>query len=277
MDVDTVYERAANAIKSCQAMVITAGAGMGVDSGLPDFRGDQGFWNAYPMYERLNLSFVEAANPVHFQSDPPFGWGFYGHRLGLYRETVPHEGFKLLLDWCDEFDLDSFVVTSNVDGQFQKAGFNPNRIFEIHGSIHHLQCLSPCSDNIWKNKEVVGIDYERMRAENVPTCSDCGGVARPNILMFGDYSWVSDRTDDQSARFNYFMSEHENDQIVVIEMGAGTAVPSIRFTSERIGTAYDATVVRINPRESQIGHGHISIPEGALFGLYQMNEALMKL
>jgi len=80
MSLSERYEKAAAAIKSAQAMVVTAGAGMGVDSGLPDFRGDQGFWSAYPMYERLGINFVGAANPANFEGDPAFGWGFYGHR-----------------------------------------------------------------------------------------------------------------------------------------------------------------------------------------------------
>ena len=118
---------------------------MGVDSGLPDFRGDRGFWNAYPMYERLGLSFVEAANPDHFERDPAFGWGFYGHRTNLYRETSPMPAFRSCREWIDRFGLDWFVVTSNVDGQFQKAGFAEENILEVHGSIHHLQCIRPCS------------------------------------------------------------------------------------------------------------------------------------
>src|SRR5512136_733689 len=118
MDLPALYSQAAAAIRQARALVITAGAGMGVDSGLPDFRGERGFWNAYPMYERLGIGFVDAANPAHFGADPAFGWGFYGHRTNLYRETVPHAGFYLILEWCRRFGLDLFVVTSNVDGQF---------------------------------------------------------------------------------------------------------------------------------------------------------------
>ena len=59
------YSAAAATIAAADALIITTGAGMGVDSGLPDFRGDQGFWKAYPMYERLGLSFIDAANPRH--------------------------------------------------------------------------------------------------------------------------------------------------------------------------------------------------------------------
>src|SRR3954447_17832106 len=91
--------RAAEAIAGAEAILIGAGAGMGVDSGLPDFRGPEGFWRAYPPYRALGLRFEELADPVHFADDPTLAWGFYGHRLGLYRSTVPHAGFGALLGW----------------------------------------------------------------------------------------------------------------------------------------------------------------------------------
>lgn len=80
---------AANAIRQARAILITAGAGMGVDSGLPDFRGDQGFWRAYPPIKQLGLSFMEMSNPEWFFRDPHLAWGFFGHRYHLYRETLP--------------------------------------------------------------------------------------------------------------------------------------------------------------------------------------------
>ena len=267
MSLSERYQRAAEAIKSAKAMVVTAGAGMGVDSGLPDFRGDQGFWNAYPMYERLGINFIGAANPANFEGDPAFGWGFYGHRTNLYRETEPHHGFRMLQDWAAEFGQDSFVVTSNVDGQFQKSGYREDQVLEVHGSIHHLQCLSPCGNDIWDNQETIPVDLETMRAQHVPSCRNCSQPARPNILMFGDYSWLSDRTRGQEMRFDGFLAQHQHQPIVVVEMGAGTAIPTIRHMSERIGQRFGATVVRINPREAQIAGGHISLPCGAVEGL----------
>lgn len=60
---------------------------MGVDSGLPDFRGNEGFWKAYPALARAGISFIEAANPDTFHARPATAWRFYGHRLQLYRET----------------------------------------------------------------------------------------------------------------------------------------------------------------------------------------------
>ncbi len=254
-------------LRRSRVLAITAGAGMGVDSGLPDFRGERGFWNAYPMYERLGIGFADAANPGHFAADPAFGWGFYGHRTNLYRETAPHAGFYLILDWCQRFGIDCFVVTSNVDGQFQKAGFADERILEVHGSIHRLQCTGPCSMDIWDNDEVVPVDFTTMRARHIPKCIHCGAAARPNILMFGDWTWIPDWTDRQERLFGEFLAAYRDEPIAVIEMGAGTAIPTIRHASERLGRRHGATVIRINPREPGIEHPHISLPCGALEGL----------
>ena len=112
------FEEAAQMIKKARTLIITAGAGMGVDSGLPDYRGEKGFWKSYPMYEPLGINYYDAANPSHFSRDPAFGWGFYAHRIDLYRQTVPHRGFFLLQEWIKRFGMEHFVVTSNVDGQF---------------------------------------------------------------------------------------------------------------------------------------------------------------
>jgi len=272
--MDETIQRACEALRDASALVITSGAGMGVDSGLPDFRGDQGFWNAYPMYQRLGINFIAAANPVHFERDPAFGWGFYGHRTNLYRETLPHRGFQILRDWCERLALDSFVVTSNVDGQFQKSGFADEQMLEVHGSIHHLQCLTPCHHDIWDNHEQIPVDFATMRASHVPTCPRCGGAARPNILMFGDYSWLPDRTHGQEMRFDLFTVQHQNDPVVVIEMGAGSAIPTIRYLSERLGSSPGTLVIRINPREPQIGRPHLSLACGALAGLEAIDAQL---
>lgn len=274
MSYEVQMEQATIAIRNAEALIVTAGAGMGVDSGLPDFRGDHGFWHAYPMYRRLGLSFIQAANPEHFERDPAFGWGFYGHRANLYRTTVPHYGFQIIISWLEKFNLQHFVVTSNVDGQFQKAGIDEGSILEVHGSIHHLQCLSPCSDAIWDNDEEIQVDFATMKAGYIPKCRRCGGVARPNILMFGDFSWLPGRTRAQERAFDEFLTDYRGARMVVLEMGAGTAIPTIRSLGERLAHTGRATLIRINPREAQAPAGAISISTGALAGLEGINKLL---
>ncbi len=272
---DTHFSDAAKAISQASALVITAGAGMGVDSGLPDFRGNQGFWNAYPMYEQLGLSFIQAANPEHFENDPNFGWGFYGHRTNLYRMTVPHAGFTLLQEWIAQFELDYFIATSNVDGQFQKAGFSDNKILEVHGSIHHLQCTIPCNHDIWPNQAEYIIDERTMRAAATPRCPHCNNVSRPNILMFGDYAWLHQRTADQENNFDSYLKKNSQNSMVVIEIGAGTAIPTIRNLSEQLGRRQRTRVLRINPREPQINAPHLSFSSGAVSTLRQIDNSLL--
>ena len=107
---------------------------MGVDSGLPDFRSSEGFWNAYPALGKLNIDFQRIAKPQKFLEDPTLAWGFYGHRLNLYRKTVPHEGFRILREIAENLPNGAFVATSNVDGHFQKAGVSEHRIYEVRTS-----------------------------------------------------------------------------------------------------------------------------------------------
>jgi len=268
------YAEAARAIRGAGAIVVATGAGMGIDSGLPDFRGDQGFWKAYPAYERIGLSFVDAANPDRFEEDPAFGWGFYGHRLHLYRDTLPHDGYRILLQWMERLSIPGFAVTSNVDGQFQKAGWDPDRVHEVHGSIHHLQCTAPCDDEIWECTEDVPVDLDTMRAERIPACRHCRRVARPNILMFGDGAWLPHRSAVQGRRFQAFLDEHGERRVVVLEIGAGTAVATIRWLSDRLGRLPGALVIRVNPREADIRPPHLGLPVGALEALSGIDRAL---
>ena len=277
MDIELHLRRAAEVLGDADALLVTAGAGIGVDSGLPDFRGDKGFWKAYPIIAGLGLSFVDMANPEWFQRDPKLAWAFYGHRLNLYRGTLPHDGFHVLLELARKKPGGYFVFTSNVDGQFQKAGFEENRIAECHGSIHWFQCVRECSDLIWNAEEVeLTVDEEIFRAvEPLPKCPKCGYLARPNILMFGDWQWNSRRTDGQSAGLRQWLNRvsQERANVAIVEVGAGRAVSTVRSASESIAARYGATLVRINPRDFDIPPGrHVSIPLGALEGISRIGK-----
>jgi NAD-dependent SIR2 family protein deacetylase len=269
--------RAAEAIAGAEALLIGAGAGMGVDSGLPDFRGPEGFWRSYPPYRRLGLRFADLANPRWFRSDPELAWGFYGHRRDLYRGTDPHNGFAVLRRWAGRMPGGAFVYTSNVDGQFQAAGFEPERLVECHGSLAFDQCTGPCDVGIFPaDPSEVALDPRTMRARPpLPSCPRCGALARPNVLMFGDHDWQPDRTDAQSARFRRWLTEIEGARLVVVECGAGSAVPSVRMLSEAVAANLGATLVRINPREPEApGPRDVGIADRAMDALEAIDDAL---
>lgn len=271
MSIADNIQQAALLVSQADGLLVTAGAGIDVDSGLPDFRGDAGFWKAYPPLARAGIRFVEIASPASFADSPEQAWGFYGHRLQLYRETVPHNGFAILQRLGSELQHGSFVFTSNVDGQFQKAGFHPDSVVECHGSIHFLQCLAPCSNAIWPAATLTpDIDLAECRLISpLPACPRCAGLARPNILMFNDSGWVADRTDLQYDRLEAWL--HQVRQPVIIEIGAGTAIPSVRDQGEALG----APVIRINPVASDVRRKvDVALPMNALDALLALSTAL---
>jgi NAD-dependent SIR2 family protein deacetylase len=281
MSIDDKVARARAAIQAADALLITAGAGMGVDSGLPDFRGPEGFWRAYPAIAKLGLSFEEMANPAWFRENPHLAWAFYGHRLNLYRTTTPHQGFSQLLEMGSAKACGYFVFTSNADGQFQRAGFAPERMVECHGSIHHFQCAESCTDEIWgASGENVNIDDSSFRAlDPLPRCRHCPALARPNILMFGDWSWLGQRSDAQQQRLAAWLDKlgQASTKLVVIELGAGGVIPTVRQASERALERLGGTLIRINPREHSVPDGQIGLPFGAAEGIQRICDCVENL
>lgn len=272
MSIAQTIQQAAQCVLTARSMLIGAGAGMGVDSGLPDFRGPEGFWRAYPALR--GHSFAEMANPRWFEEDPTRAWGFYGHRLNLYRDTVPHAGFDILHQWSQA--RSTAVFTSNVDGQFQKAGFDASQVCECHGSIHHLQTLYPEHGAPILSAEgvVVDVDEKTVRARHpLPRHPKTQRLLRPNILMFGDGHWQSQRTDRQHRRLHDWY-QHCPGPLVVIEIGAGTSIPSVRHHCEQVAAAHRGHLIRINPRESFGPAGTLSLPMGGLAALQAIAAAM---
>jgi NAD-dependent SIR2 family protein deacetylase len=173
------------------------------------------------------------------------------------------------------------------------------RVVECHGSIHHLQCTRRfCSAGTWESSALdldgdyaaavgvvapvrvnVAVDPTTFRADpnTLPRCNRCQSVARPNILMFGDGGWLSERSDAQYHRmWEWIHTVHQKrGALVVVEAGAGKAVPTVRQMSEHVAEECKGTLIRINPTAAHIptGTGYstdykkISIHMGALDAL----------
>jgi NAD-dependent SIR2 family protein deacetylase len=254
--------------------MVTAGAGMGVDSGLPDFRGNQGFWQAYPALGRAGLDFTSVASPRTFERDPHLAWGFYGHRLALYRRTVPHAGFGLLQRWGERMLHGLAVFTSNVDGQFQRAGFSADLIHECHGSLHWLQCLRGCGQAPLPADALEPVIDEaacRWLGE-LPSCPRCGGLLRPNLLMFGDGDWEPARYRAQARRLETWLDRATRP--VVVALGAGVHIPSVRHFGQVVLAGHGGQMIRINPREPEVAAAFgVGLAMGALAALQAVDAA----
>ncbi|EAA5259357.1 Sir2 family transcriptional regulator [Salmonella enterica subsp. enterica] len=266
-----IYQRAAQLIYSAEALLVTAGAGMGVDSGLPDFRGKNGFYTAYPQFRLSGRDFRNVASPFFFTEHPRQAWGFYTHRFHLYRNATPHSGYKIIADWLAV--KNGFVFTTNVDGHFLKAGCDENSVIEYHGSINHLQCFHHCTDAVFKldtlNLTVNPADLSATG--DLPVCPVCGGMARPNILMFNDTQWNETRTNAQMQRYIDWQEKSKGKKLVVLEIGAGSAIPSARIQLP------DFPRIRINPFECDEPSSGVAIRSGAAVALTEINRHLHRL
>jgi len=273
MDLEQL-QMAAQALRDADAMIVTAGAGMGVDSGLPDFRGAEGFWGAYPALRHAGFGFEEIASPEAFRQNPRLAWGFYGHRLALYRKTVPHDGFQILRRWASGMRNGAYVFTSNVDGHFQQAGFADSRVVECHGSINFLQCLHNCtgSEPFGADHLAPAIDEENcLWIGDLPRCLHCGGIARPNILLFNDIEWQSRWYDMYQERMNVWAARQAG-RILVVELGAGNAIPTVRRFGERLGRP----LIRINTIDVQGDRPDVIRLQGGALPVLRSLEALVQ-
>jgi NAD-dependent SIR2 family protein deacetylase len=269
---DSLLAKACDWIGQADSLLICAGAGMSADSGLPAFRDSAEFWQAYPALAESQIDFENIANPDAFGRWPRLAWGFYGQRLAHYRATPPHAGFGVLRRIAGRLPHGAFIFTSNVDGQFQRAGFSSEQICECHGSLHHLQCTQPCSDNVWSADGFApAVDEDTCRLIGpLPRCDACGALARPNVLMFGDAGWIMARSRLQHQRLEAWLGSVQSP--VIIELGAGTQVPTVRWVAESVGRP----LIRINLSASGVPSGlpAVGINQHALPALQALERLL---
>ena len=154
------------------AQVITAftGAGISTESGIPDYRGPGGVWerNAPPTLSDFREN-LETRRQY---------WEERRERYPVLRDTEPNSGHLALARLQSAGRL-SHVITQNIDGLHQKAGSDPGRTIELHGTAHRVRCLD-CGAS-WPADEI----QTRLELEPLPTCEICGGMLRAATVLFG--------------------------------------------------------------------------------------------
>jgi NAD-dependent SIR2 family protein deacetylase len=264
--METAFSTIKSWLSEAEALVISTGAGMGVDSGLADYRGNGGQWGQ--VEHEAGKSIFEVVNPQAFLDNPAYSWALFGARMQDYARTEPHRGFRILKDWTERYGLDCFCLTSNIDGHLQKAGFEEDRIRELHGSLAYFQCADPkASARLWpaspSGEEIVA----QAAQGQYPTCPYTGLPARPNVYMFRDYTFVNTRTKMQEVHFQEFLERNRGKRMLVIEIGSGPHVQSIRMKTRMLRKDCQAHVLRINPKDYRVAPPGIGLAMGALEAL----------
>ncbi len=166
-------EQARRIIERARRITALTGAGISTDSGIPDFRGPQGVWTKNPAAEK-------ASSLSHYLNDPEVRRASWRNRLESPAWSArPNAGHRALVDLERQGRLVA-VVTQNIDELHQKAGNSPERVIEVHGTMHRVVCWS-CRDEAPMDRAL-----ERVRAgEDDPRCRYCGGILKSATISFG--------------------------------------------------------------------------------------------
>ena len=160
-------------LREARCVVALTGAGISTESGIPDFRGPQGVWTKNPDAEKL-------ATISHYVSDPEVRKRAWRARLeSAAWQASPNAGHRALVELERRGKL-ATLITQNVDGLHQRAGSSPERVVEIHGTIHEVVCLD-CGERAPMERAL-----GRVRAgEEDPPCRSCGGILKSATISFG--------------------------------------------------------------------------------------------
>jgi NAD-dependent deacetylase len=165
--------KASELIDRAERVVVLTGAGISTDSGIPDFRGPQGVWTLNPKAERMS-------DIRYYVSDPEVRRLSWQSRLAHPAWTAkPNSGHRALVDLEKRGKLHT-LVTQNIDGLHQRAGNAPDRVVEVHGTLHKVMCLS-CG---WRGPMEETLDRVRAGEED-PACKSCGGILKSDTISFG--------------------------------------------------------------------------------------------
>ena len=155
-------------------VLIITGAGVSAESGIPTFRGKDGYWR--------NLDPIKLATPEAFARDPELVWQWYRERRQGIRNAQPnagHDAIARLAQRAGEF----LLVTQNVDDLHERAGMPKDEVVQIHGDIFVTKC-SHC--NFSRPNDDYDYDYEHEQEDGIPKCSKCDALMRPGVVWFGE-------------------------------------------------------------------------------------------
>jgi NAD-dependent deacetylase len=173
MDETITLTEAQRIVGDARHIVVFTGAGISTDSGIPDFRGPNGLWTKNPAAEK-------AATLQNYLADPDVRAVAWQNRLNTPAWTArPNAGHGAIVELERQGRLHA-VVTQNIDGLHQKAGTDPDRVIEVHGTVWFTRCWD-CSD-----RRPMEFSLDRVRAgEADPSCLACGGILKSDTISFG--------------------------------------------------------------------------------------------
>lgn len=216
------------ALEEAEAVIIGAGAGLSASAGFV-YTGER--FQAYfsDFEERYGFHDMYSGGFYPYKTLEEY-WAYWSRYIYLNRYMDPPKPvYEDLLELIK--DKDYFVLTTNVDHCFQKAGFEKERLFYTQGDYGLFQCSEPCCQETWDNEEIIGEmirrqDHMKIPRDLVPHCPHCGKTLTMNLRA--DDTFVQDEGWYQaSRRYSRFLTAHQDRKILFLELGVGYNTPVI--------------------------------------------------
>ena len=224
----TKMERLQNELNTADAIVIGAGAGLSTAAGFT-YTGERfekyfsDFEEKYGFHDMYTGGFFPFESPEEF-------WAYWSRYIYVNRYMDIENGtYRLLYDLVK--DKNYFVITTNVDHQFQKAGFDKEKLFYTQGDYGLFQCSEPCHNSTYDNEEIIKdmVEFQKdmkIPSDLIPKCPVCGKPMTLNLRS--DDSFVEDTGwHKASLRYQKFLQQYEGKHVLYLELGVGYNTPVI--------------------------------------------------
>lgn len=227
-------------------LVVLTGAGISAESGIPTFRGPEGYWTVGAKEYRPE----EMATFQMFRQAPDEVWQWYLYRRGVCNRAEPNKGHEAVVR-MEEILSDRFLlITQNVDGLHVRAGSTMERTYEIHGNINRMRCAKECCREIFPMPEAVGSKekHELLTDEDraLLVCPRCGGPSRPHVL------WFDECYDEEHFRFSSsIQAAGEADVLISVGTSGATNLP---MQVGGIVARRGALIIDVNPEPNPFSH-----------------------
>jgi NAD-dependent deacetylase len=228
------------------------GAGVSAESGVPTFRGKEGYW----VVGSRNYHAQELATRSAFARMPDAVWGWYLHRLRVCRDARPNEAHVAIAELAAALRDRFLLITQNVDGLHLRAGSPKDRTYEVHGNISLMRCSAGCEGLTPVPEKLVSptAPSGKKELEAELRCSNCAAWMRPHVLWFDEFY------DETSFRFESSLRAADDATLLVVVGTTGTTNLPLQI-GER--AARRAAVVVINPEPNPFSELARALPEGA--------------
>lgn len=279
-------EAVAQLFAEADFVLIGAGAGLSAAAGL-DYQDPALFARWYPQFRRLGIRTIWEGIVGHWAPDDANRrrfWAFWAHHILRIRYDTPatavYSGLRQVVSAKEHF-----VITTNVDGQFDKAGFGSDILFTPQGDYGKFQCDQPCSDSLYDNHPAVqqmaaNTDQDSLliRDADFPRCPACGSYLERNLRR--DPRFVEAPHLERQPAYAGFVERSFSGRLLLLELGVGFNTPSIiRWPFERIAMGHPcATLVRVNREAAEapetIGEKSIVFREDAALVLKDLRRKI---